>query len=110
LCIARGVLSSFTFHNSVVWPTFAVVKIFSSRTHPVRAGSTPSVRKSDAMVDAPNARASSATPPHQQHIRRFVWITKRILGTELHREQGSTDGGTAFRDAKQPRCASGPLV
>ena len=34
-------------------PTLALVKIFSSRTQPVRALSTPSVRKSDAAPVTP---------------------------------------------------------
>ena len=42
-------------------PTLAVVKTFSSRTHPVRALSTPSVRKSDAPPVTPdNSRMSAA--------------------------------------------------
>ena len=41
LCIARGVLSSLSFHSSFVLPTLAGVKIFSSLTQPVRPLSTP---------------------------------------------------------------------
>ena len=59
LCIARGVLSSFTFHRSFMLPTLAVVKIFSSRTQPVRALSTPSVRKSDAPPVTPDSSTMS---------------------------------------------------
>ena len=36
LCIARGVLSSFSFHSSFMPPTLAGVKTFSSLTQPVR--------------------------------------------------------------------------
>ena len=51
LCIARGVLSSFSFHSSFVLPTLAVVNTFSSRTQPVRALSTPSVEEVGRRAD-----------------------------------------------------------
>ena len=44
-------------------PTLALVKTFSSRTQPVRALSTPSVRKSDAPAVMPdNSRMTRACP------------------------------------------------
>src|SRR6185503_14656632 len=95
------VLSSFSFHRSVVRPTFAVVKTFSSRTHPVRPLSTPSVRKSDATAVTPAARASIATPPQLQRARRFLCVTKRILGTEGYREQGGAAWAPASRSANR---------
>ena len=60
LCISRGVLGSLIFHSSFMLPTFEVVKIFSSLTHPVRAASTPSVRKSEAHSVGTD-RSSTAT-------------------------------------------------
>ena len=60
LCIARGVLSSFTFHWSFMLPTLALVKTFSSRTQPVRALSTPSVMKSVAPPVTPDSSTMSA--------------------------------------------------
>ena len=44
LCIWRGVLLTFVFHNSIIDLTLVVLKIVSSFTHPVRPLSTPSVR------------------------------------------------------------------
>jgi hypothetical protein len=76
LCIARGVLSSVTFHSSAVRATLAVVKIFSSRTHPVRALSTPSVRKSEAMAVTLVAMAANATP-RQDRALRLMCVTGR---------------------------------
>ena len=60
LCIARGVLSSLIFHSSFDVPTLALVKIFSSRTQPVRPLSTPSVRKSVANTVAPEQNNKKA--------------------------------------------------
>ena len=75
LCIARGVLSSFTFHSSFVLPTLAVVKTFSSRTQPVRALSTPSVRKSDAPAVTPdNSRMTNPTL-----AIRIAFILRRLF-------------------------------
>src|SRR5262245_42997640 len=61
LCIARGLLSSFSFQSNFMVPTFAGVNTFSSRTHPVRALSTPSVRKSVALPLAADSSRMTMT-------------------------------------------------
>ena len=75
LCIARGVLSSFSFHSSFVLPTLAGVNTFSSRTQPVRALSTPSVRKSDAQAVIPD-NSESAIPTL---ATRIAFLPRRLF-------------------------------
>ena len=88
LCIARGVLSRFTFHRSFMLPTLVLLKIFSSRTQPVRALSTPSVRKSDATPVTPdNSRMSRAYPDHSHVSSPFVCEANR-----RHRQKKSEPG------------------
>ena len=70
--MARGVLSSFTFHSSFVLPTLAVVKTFSSRIQPVRALSTPSVRKSEARLGPPAAKPTSARLEMAARVRHSI--------------------------------------
>src|SRR3954467_9088158 len=73
LCIARGVLSSFNFHNSFMLPTLAGVNTFSSRTQPVRALSNPSVRKSTAPTVAVDMkRTTSPTLALRMSLSPFV--------------------------------------
>ena len=70
--MARGLLSSFTFHRSFVLPTLAVVKIFSSRTQPVRALSTPSVRKSGRASDRGRAQQNDDSNLRKSHSASCV--------------------------------------
>src|SRR4051812_28490742 len=75
LCIARGVLSSFSFQSSFELPTLAAVKTFSSFTQPVRPVSTPSVRMSLAATVAPAHASITAS------IRLFISLLAPVLRT-----------------------------